>query len=380
MNKIFLDNQSTTQVDPEVLEAMIPFFTTRYGNASSKTHAYGWEAEASIEIAREKIAKLIKSDSDEIIFTSGATEANNIALSNILQQNEYNHIITLSTEHKATLDVCNYLSKKGINITYLKPEKNGIVILEKIKNSFKKNTYMISVMHANNEIGVIQPISEIGNYCKKNKILFHVDAAQSLGKILIDVKKMNIDLLSISGHKIYGPKGVGALFINNKINNKISPILFGGNQEKSIRPGTVPVPLVIGFGKACEKANILMVKESKYLLKLRTLLLNSIKDQINDIIINGDLKSRLPGNLNITFPSLKGQSIIPSMPKIAISSGSACTSSIPKPSYVLKEIGLNNHLSNSAIRIGIGRFNTRNDIKTAAKSIIKAVKIKSSFR
>ena len=231
-------------------------------------------------------------------------------------------------------------------------------------------------MHANNEIGVIQPIQEIGEICKKNNILFHVDAAQSLGKIPIDVQKMNVDLLSISSHKIYGPKGIGAIYIKNSCFNKIKPIMYGGNQEKNIRPGTIPAPLIVGFGKACSIANKLMIEESEKILKLRNLLLDEIKSNIGNVIINGNLEKRLSGNLNITFPSLKGQSIINSMPEIAISAGSACTSSSPKPSHVLKAIGINNILSNSTIRIGIGRFNTEKDIKIAAKNIIKAIKIK----
>ena len=231
-------------------------------------------------------------------------------------------------------------------------------------------------MHANNEIGVIQPIREIGEICKKNNILFHVDAAQSLGKIPIDVQKMNVDLLSISSHKIYGPKGIGAIYIKNSCLNKIKPIMYGGNQEKNIRPGTIPTPLIVGFGKACSIANKLMIEESKKILKLRNLLLDEIKLNIGNVIINGNLEKRLSGNLNITFPSLKGQSIINSMPEIAISTGSACTSSSPKPSHVLRAIGIDKKLSNSTIRIGIGRFNTFKDIKIAAKNIIKAIKIK----
>ena len=376
MNKIFLDNNSTTQLDPKVLDSMIPFFLEKFGNSSSRTHYFGWEAEAAVEVARQHISKLINSNEDEIIFTSGATESNNLSLQNIVYSKK-NHIITLATEHKAILDVCSFLETKDVKTSYLSPNKNGIIDLDKLKDYIKPETGLISIMHANNEIGVIQPIEEIGKFCKENNILFHVDAAQSYGKINIDVKKMNIDLLSISGHKIYGPKGIGALYINKKI--KINPILFGGNQEKSIRPGTLPIPLIVGLGKASEISRKTMSNESEYILELRNLLIDKIKEKIPDIIINGDLEKRLSGNLNISFPSLKGQSIVTSLNKIAVSSGSACTSSIPKPSHVLLNIGLNKKNIQSSIRIGIGRFNTKKDILVAADNIIEVVKNKTQF-
>jgi len=376
MNKIFLDNNSTTQLDPKVLDSMIPFFLEKFGNSSSRTHYFGWEAEAAVEVARQHISKLINSNEDEIIFTSGATESNNLSLQNIVYSKK-NHIITLATEHKAILDVCSFLEKKDVKTSYLAPNKNGIIDLDKLKDNIKPETGLISIMHANNEIGVIQPIEEIGKFCKENNILFHVDAAQSYGKINIDVKKMNIDLLSISGHKIYGPKGIGALYINKKI--KINPILFGGNQEKSIRPGTLPIPLIVGLGKASEISRQTMSNESEYILELRNLLIDKIKEKIPDIIINGDLEKRLSGNLNISFPSLKGQSIVTSLNKIAVSSGSACTSSIPKPSHVLLNIGLNKKNIQSSIRIGIGRFNTKKDILVAADNITEVVKNKTQF-
>ena len=376
MNKIFLDNNSTTQLDPKVLDSMIPFFLEKFGNSSSRTHYFGWEAEAAVEVARQHISKLINSNEDEIIFTSGATESNNLSLQNIVYSKK-NHIITLATEHKAILDVCSFLEKKDVKTSYLSPNKNGIIDLDKLKDYIKPETGLISIMHANNEIGVIQPIEEIGKFCKENNILFHVDAAQSYGKINIDVKKMNIDLLSISGHKIYGPKGIGALYINKKI--KINPILFGGNQEKSIRPGTLPIPLIVGLGKASEISRQAMSNESEYILELRNLLIDKIKEKIPDIIINGDLEKRLSGNLNISFPSLKGQSIVTSLNKIAVSSGSACTSSIPKPSHVLLNIGLNKKNIQSSIRIGIGRFNTKKDILVAADNITEVVKNKTQF-
>ena len=376
MNKIFLDNNSTTPLDPKVLDSMIPFFLEKFGNSSSKTHYYGWEAEAAVEIARQQISELINSNQDEIIFTSGATESNNLSLQNITNYKN-NHIITMATEHKAILDVCNHLEKKGIKSSFLSANENGIIDLDKLKDSLTSKTGLVSIMHVNNEIGVIQPIKEIGKFCKDHNILFHVDAAQSYGKININVEQMNIDLLSISGHKIYGPKGIGALYINKKL--KISPILFGGNQEKSIRPGTLPIPLIVGLGRASEISKKSMIDESKRILQLRNLLLDKIKEEIPDIIINGDIEKRIPGNLNISFPSLKGQSIVTSLSKIAVSSGSACTSSIPKPSHVLLNIGLNKKHIQSSIRIGIGRFNTKNEILIAANNIIETVKNKAQF-
>ena len=376
MNKIYLDNHSTTPVDPEILNHMLPYFSTKIGNPSSRTHSYGWEAEAAVEKSREEIAELINSKTNEIIFTSGATESNNIALSNILSSSNNNHIITSFTEHRAILDICKELKKKNVKTKYLKPNKNGIINLDKLNEKINDSTYMVSIMHANNEIGVIQPIKEIGLICKKNDVLFHVDAAQSLGKIPIDVINMSVDLMSFSSHKIYGPKGVGAIYINNKIKNKISAITFGGGQEQGLRPGTLPVPLIVGFGKACNKANRIINDEAKEIEKLRNFMLDEIKKELPNIIINGSMKNRLPGNLNISFPDLKGQSIVTSIPKLALSSGSACSSSSPKASHVLLSLGLSNNLCNSSIRIGIGRFNTLEEISFAAREIIKAVKLK----
>jgi cysteine desulfurase len=376
MNKIFLDNNSTTPVDPDVLDSMIPYFTEKFGNPSSRTHAYGWEAEAAVDIAREEISNLINADEDEIIFTSGATESNNLIFLNILKYSHKN-IITATTEHKAILDICDYINKNSKNnIIYIHPEKTGIINLDKLAELINPETYMISIMHVNNEIGVIQPIKEIGKLCKSKKILFHVDAAQSYGKLDIDVKEMNIDFLSISAHKIYGPKGIGVLYINRK--NKVSSIMYGGSQEKSLRPGTLAVPLIVGFGKASKIASIIMKKESKTILNLRNILFEQITSNINDVHINGCMENRISGNLNFSFPQLKGQSIINSIPRIAVSSGSACTSSSPTSSHVLHSIGLSNKLSNSSIRIGIGRFNSEEQILSASNDIISAVRKKIS--
>ena len=376
MNKIYLDNHSTTPVDPEILNYMLPYFSTKIGNPSSRTHSYGWEAEAAVEKSREEIAKLINSKTNEIIFTSGATESNNIALSNTLSSRDKNHIITCSTEHRAILDICKELKKKNIKTKYLKPYKNGLIDIAKLNSEINDDTYMVTIMHANNEIGVIQPIKEIGLICRKNNVLFHVDGAQSLGRIPVDVMKMNVDLMSFSSHKMYGPKGVGALYVNNKIKDKLSAITFGGGQEQGLRPGTLPVPLIVGFGKACKKSINIISDEAKTIEELRNMMLDRLKNEFPNIIINGSMKKRLPGNLNISFPDLRGQSIVTSIPQLALSSGSACSSSSPKASHVLLELGLSKDLCNSSIRIGIGRFNTAEDIDFATKEIIKTVRKK----
>ena len=375
MPKIYLDNNSTTPVDPIVLKEMLPFFNEKFGNASSKSHSFGWEADAAVEINREKISELINSNSDEIIFTSGATESNNLALKSIYENNK--NIITSTIEHRAILDICKKISKKDSSaIKYIKPNLNGIININVLESLIDDKTTLISIIHANNEIGVIQPIKQIGELCKKHNILFHVDAAQSLGKLIIDVKKMNIDLLSLSSHKIYGPKGIGALYVNNKILHKINPIILGGGQELNLRSGTLPVPLIVGFGKACEISKLLMDEENIRIKKYREKLISNILHAFPKSIVNGDIDNRISGNINISFPFLNGKSIITSIPKIAISSGSACTSSDPKPSHVLKELGINKLDSNTTLRIGIGRFNTKEDIKIASESIINAIKLK----
>ena len=379
MNKIYLDNNSTTQIDSEVLESMLPYFNEKYGNPSSQSHAFGWEARAAIDIAREQIADLINAEIDEIIFTSGATESNNLAINGffVSNQSQNSNIITSSIEHKAVLDVCKQIQSKRNNIIYIKPDYDGIIDVQKIKDAINKNTILVSIMHANNEIGTIQPIKEIGLICKKNDIIFHVDAAQSLGKIAIDVKDMEIDMLSISSHKIYGPKGVGALYIKNKKSKiKLNPIIVGGEQENNLRSGTLPAPLIVGFGKACEIALKRIDSDNKRIKQLCDKLINTVLSEYPDTKLNGSKRNRIPGNINLSFPFLNGMSIINSMPQIAVSSGSACTSSSPSPSYVLKELGISKLDSNTSIRIGVGRFNTNKDIEIASEAIINAIRKK----
>ena len=379
MKKIYLDNNSTTQIDPQVLEVMLPYFNEKFGNPSSQSHAFGWEARAAIDIAREQIANFINSEIDEIIFTSGATESNNLAINGFLDsiKSKKPNIITSSIEHKAVLDVCKKIEKSGKNIIYIKPNHDGIIDIKKIKDAINEDTELVSIMHANNEIGTIQPIQEIGTLCNKNNIIFHVDAALSLGKIKVNVKDMKVDMLSISSHKIYGPKGVGALYIKNKKSKiKLNPMIIGGGQENNLRSGTLPTPLIVGFGKACEIASNKINIDNKRIKQLSNKLLKSILLEYPDTKLNGSKKNRIPGNINFSFPFLKGMSIINSMPQIAVSSGSACTSSSPLPSYILNEIGINRMNSNTSIRIGIGRFNTDKDIEIAIESIINAIRKK----
>ena len=375
MKKIYLDNNSTTQIDSKVLNDMLPYFNEKYGNASSNSHAFGWEAKAAIDLSREQIAKLINAKSDEIIFTSGATESINLAIKGLLENIPLqNNIITSSIEHKAVLDVCKKINNNNSKVTFIKPNKNGIINVDLVKKAITTKTVLISIMHANNEIGTIQPINEIGLLCKKNNIIFHVDAAQSIGKINIDVNSMNIDLLSISSHKIYGPKGIGALFIKNRQPPiRLSSIITGGGQEKNYRGGTLPTPLIVGVGKACELALNNMKNDTNEINELTSFLINSILKEYPSTKINGSLKNRIPGNINFTFPFLNGKSIIRSMPELAISAGSACSSSDPSPSHVLKELNLSKLEANSSIRIGIGKFNKMEEIKIASKVIIKAL-------
>tara|TARA_B100000941_G_scaffold72484_1_gene49211 strand:+ start:10943 stop:12121 length:1179 start_codon:yes stop_codon:yes gene_type:complete len=379
VNKIYLDNNSTTQVDPNVLKHMIPYFNEKYGNPSSQSHAFGWEANAAVEIAREQVAQIINAKNEEIVFTSGATESNNLAIYGLYEGlfSKTLEMITTEIEHKAVLDVCKKISKKGHKIHYLKPTKDGIINLEEFKKTINKNVKIVSIMHANNEIGTIQPIKEIGKLCRNKNIFFHVDAAQSLGKINIDVKDMNIDLLSISSHKIYGPKGIGALFINSsnkKIN--IEPIIVGGSQEKNFRSGTLPTPMIVGFGMACKIAKENFKSDQRRIRDLSNKLIQKITHKFPKTIINGSRSQRIPGNVNLTFPFLNGMSIINSLPEIAVSSGSACSSSKPNSSHVLKSIGLDKNYINSTIRIGIGKFNSDKHIEIAINALTKAIERK----
>ncbi|MBC8213628.1 MAG: IscS subfamily cysteine desulfurase [Candidatus Marinimicrobia bacterium] len=376
MKKIYLDYHSTTPVDPIVLDEMLPYFSEKFGNAASRNHAYGWEAEEAVDIAREKIADLICATSREIIFTSGATESNNLAIKGIAQmfREKGNHIITVKTEHKAVLDTCKALERDGFDVTYLPVEKNGLLNLDKLKSAITNKTILISVMHANNEIGVIQPVTEIGEICKEHGVFFHCDAAQSIGKIPIDVNEMGIDLLSISGHKIYGPKGIGALYVRRKNPRvRLKSQIDGGGHERGMRSGTLPTPIIVGLGKSCELAGKLLEEENTRLKSLRDKLYKGISSQLPQIILNGDTTNRLPGNLNLSFAYVEGESLIMSLPNIALSSGSACTSASLEPSYVIKALGVSEDLAHSSIRFGLGRFTTEEEIDVTIESVVKAV-------
>ncbi|MED5475265.1 MAG: aminotransferase class V-fold PLP-dependent enzyme [Candidatus Neomarinimicrobiota bacterium] len=376
MHRIYLDNQSTTQVDPDVMKKMTIWFTKNFGNASSNTHAYGWEAQEAINIAREQIANQIGADSSEIIFTSGATESINIAIKGFLKDNliENPHIITLKTEHSVVLDTFKSAEKNGVDVTYLDVLKNGLVDILEIEKAIKENTILISILHGNNEIGVIQPIKKIGEIAKKNKVIFHVDGAQTLGKIQINMQDLNIDMFSMSAHKLYGPKGVGALYIRQKNPRvKISPIITGGMHERGIRPGTLPVPLIVGFGEAVKLSGESLDNENQRIMKLRDKLISGLEQNMIKFFINGDMKNRLVGNLSLSFPHIKNKLLISRMRKISVSAGSACTSLSHEPSHVLKAIGHTDELAYSTIRVGIGRFNTFKDIDMAIKVITDTI-------
>jgi cysteine desulfurase len=361
---IYLDYQATTPMDPRVLETMIPYFTTKFGNPHSRSHSFGWESEAATEVAREQIAKLINANPKEIIFTSGATESNNLALKGVAHfyAEKKRHIITVVSEHKCILDACRHLEEEGFKVTYLSIDSNGLINLEELKNSITPETGIVSIMAVNNEIGVIQPIEEIGKICRENKIFFHSDCAQAFGKIPLDVEAMNIDLMSISGHKIYGPKGVGALYVSRKPRVRLEPLINGGGQERGFRSGTLPTPLVVGLGKAAEIAQEEMEKDYKHAKYLGDKLYNGITKSIPNVFLNGDEVKRFPGNLNLSFAYVEGESLIIAIKELAVSSGSACTSSSLEPSYVLRSMGVDEDLAHTSIRFGIGRFTTEEEI------------------
>ncbi len=369
-NLIYLDNQATTPIDPKVLEMMNPYLTKYFGNPASINHIFGWQAEEAITIARERVSKIINANTNEIIFTSGATESINLAIKGLVDKKikKGDHIITTNTEHRAVMDVLDFMHSKGIEITYAPVDKQGLLDLKKLNKKIKSNTKLCTVIHGNNEIGTIQPIKEIGDLCKKNNIIFHVDAAQTLGKKNIDVVDMNIDLLSISGHKIYAPKGVGALYIKrDKTKIELNPIIHGGGHEYGYRSGTLSVHNIVGLGAACMIAEQQKNEDNKKIKEMRDLLLEGLIKKIPNLIVNGNLEKRLEGNLNITFPKHSAEKIMMKLTEIACSTGSACTSSVPKPSHVLLAIGLNKEQINNTIRFGIGKFNNIKEIKYTIK-------------
>jgi len=373
---IYMDYHATTPVDPRVLEAMLPFFTEHFGNAASRNHAFGWEAEEAVEKARKQVADLIGANAKEIIFTSGATESNNLAIKGVAEmyREKGNHVITAVTEHKAVIDTCKKLEKLGGRVTYLPVQKDGLVDLEDLKRAIDDKTILVTIMAANNEIGVLQPWAEIGKLCHERGVIFHSDATQAVGKVPIDVVKQNIDLMSISAHKMYGPKGVGALYVRRKNPRvQISPIIDGGGHERGMRSGTLNVPGIAGLGKACAIANEEMPKESCRLAGMRNRLRDKIMGRLDEVYINGSMEHRLPGNLNISFAYVEGESLLMGINDVAVSSGSACTSATLEPSYVLKALGTGDDLAHSSIRFGIGRFNTDAEIDYVADRVSETV-------
>ena len=374
---VYMDNHATTRVDPRVLEAMLPYFTEKFGNAASRNHEFGWKAEEAVETARGQIARLIHASPREIVFTSGATESNNLAIKGVAEAHRAkgNHIITQATEHKAVLDTCKRLEKHGCEITCLPVDRDGLVDPENVRRAITTNTILISIMHANNEIGVIQPIEEIGRIAKEKGILFHVDAAQSVGRIPVDVEKCGIDLLSISGHKLYGPKGVGALYVRRKDPRvEIAPLIDGGGHERGLRSGTLNVPGIVGFGKACEISRKEMAEEGERLGRLRDKLRRAITSQLDDTFLNGSMEHRLPNNLNLSFAGVEGDALLMGINDVAVSSGSACTTATLEPSHVLRALGVSEDLAHSSIRFGLGRFNTEDEVDYVAGRVVETVK------
>jgi cysteine desulfurase len=373
---IYMDNHATTQIDPRVLDTMLPYFGQVFGNAASRNHSFGWEAEKAVDKAREQIARLIGATAKEIIFTSGATESNNLAIKGIAEmyRERGNHIITQVTEHKAVLDTCKRLEKQGFRVTYLPVQADGLIDIEDLKRAMDDKTILVSIMFANNEIGVIQPIAEIGKLCHEKGVIFHTDAVQALGKIPVDVQSMNIDVLSLSAHKIYGPKGVGALYVRRRNPRvQISAQIDGGGHERGMRSGTLNVPGIVGLGKACEIAGEEMEAEEKRLTELRDYLKNKLEKALDYVHVNGNMEHHLPGNLNMSFVYVEGESLLMGINDIAVSSGSACTSATLEPSYVLKALGLGDDVAHSSIRFGLGRFNTKAEVDYVSDKVIDVV-------
>ena len=374
---IYLDYQATTPTDPRAVEEMLPYFTTKFGNPHSRSHSFGWDAESAVETARAQIGTLIGASDKEIIFTSGATESNNLAIKGVARfyKDKRNEIVTVVTEHKCVLDACRHLEQEeGFKVTYLSVQQNGLVDLEHLRQAVTDKTSIVSVMAVNNEIGVIQPLKEIAAIAHEKGAFFHTDAAQAAGKIPLDVEDMHIDLMSISAHKMYGPKGIGALYVRRKPRVRLHALIHGGGQERGMRSGTLPTPLIVGFGKAAELARTEMAKDNERIRYLSDRLLNGVRAQLKDVILNGDREQRIPGNLNLSFSYVEGESLMMGIRDIAVSSGSACTSASLEPSYVLRALGVEEEMAHTSIRFGIGRFTTEPEIDYTIETIVKHVK------
>ncbi|HEX7407061.1 MAG TPA: IscS subfamily cysteine desulfurase [Candidatus Binatia bacterium] len=375
---VYMDNHATTPMDPRVLEAMLPYFVEKFGNAASRNHQFGWEAEAAVDQGREQVARLINAKAKEIIFTSGATESDNLAIKGIVEfsKDKGNHVITAVTEHKAVLDTCKALERTGkAQFTYLPVDRYGLVDPDDVRQAITDKTVLISIMYANNEIGTIHPLREIGKLAKEKGVLFHSDATQGVGKIPVDVEAMGIDLMSLSAHKMYGPKGCGALYVRSKGPRvRLTPMMDGGGHERGMRSGTLNVPGIAGFGKACELSGVEMAPEAAQVLQLRERLSQGIFSQLDEVYLNGHPTHRLPGNLNVSFAFVEGESLLMGLKDIAVSSGSACTSATLEPSYVLKALGVGDDLAHTSIRFGLGRFNTLEDVDYVVERVVHEVR------
>ena len=372
---VYLDNQATTPVDPRVLDVMMPYFSEKFGNPHSRSHAFGWEAEAAVELAREQIASLIGADSKEIIFTSGATESNNLAIKGVARfyKAKKNHIISCVTEHKCVLESCYRMEREGIDITWLKVRPDGLIDLDELAQAFNERTVLVTIMAVNNEIGTVQPMAEIGALCRDHGAFFHSDAAQAVGKIPIDVEAMNLDLMSITAHKLYGPMGIGVLYVRRRPRVRLEPSFDGGGQERGLRSGTLPAPLCIGMGATCAIAEADMAEEHDRLLKLRQRLHDGITGNLDDILVNGTLDQRVAGNLNLSFLGVDSESLMSALRNLAVSSGSACTSASIEPSYVLRAIGLDDATAHASLRFGLGRFTTAEEVDFAIDEVVREV-------
>ena len=374
---IYMDNHATTPVDPRVLEAMLPYFTERFGNAASRNHAFGWQAEEAVEVARKQVAALIGATAKEIVFTSGATESDNLAIKGaaLMYRPKGNHIVTVVTEHKAVLDTCKHLEADGFDVTYLPVGRDGLIDLDRLRASITDRTILVTVMAANNEVGVLQPIDEIGRITRERGVLFHTDAVQAAGKVPFDVNASNVDMASLSAHKMYGPKGVGALYVRRRSPRVLlTPIIDGGGHERGMRSGTLNVPGIVGFGKAAAICRDELAVEAARLTALRNRLNDGLHRNLDEIFVNGSLEHRLPGNLNISFAYVEGESLLMGINDIAVSSGSACTSATLEPSYVLKALGTGDDLAHSSIRFGLGRFNTEEEVDFVVEKLSAVVK------
>jgi len=367
---LYMDFQSTTPVDPRVNDAMMPYWTELYGNPHSRTHHFGWETESAVEKARKQVADLIGALPEEIIFTSGATESNNLVIKGIAKfYKRKKHIITTQTEHKCVLDSCRWLSLQGYDITYLPVQANGLVDLKVLEEAIRPDTALVSVMMVNNEIGVIQPIKEMAAICKKHKVFFHTDAAQGVGKIPVNVRDLGVELMSISGHKLYGPKGIGAMYVQKRPRVRLEALISGGGQERGFRSGTLATPLVVGFGEACRIAEEDMESDTAHVEHLSNILRKGILEDIPDVVLNGDAEHRYHGNLNLSFAYVEGESLLMALKDVAVSSGSACTSESLEPSYVLRALGVDVEMAHTSIRFGIGRFSTEEEIRYVVKKV-----------